>query len=49
VENWKGEAPLVHEPYGYGVKPGELNLAATSGRELWSLGQDPGRGPNRPL
>jgi cytochrome c oxidase subunit 1 len=20
VENWLGEAPLVHEPYGYGQK-----------------------------
>jgi hypothetical protein len=29
----------VHEPYGYGHKPGQLNLDSTSGRELWSLGQ----------
>ena len=24
VENWKGEAPLVAEPYGYGRKPAEV-------------------------
>ena len=38
VENWKGEAPLVTEPYGYGTPAGELPLAATSGSELWKLG-----------
>jgi cytochrome c oxidase subunit 1 len=44
VENWHGEPPLVHEPYGYGVEPGSLSLAATSGRDLWSAG-DPERKP----
>jgi cytochrome c oxidase subunit 1 len=38
VENWIGEPPLVKEPYGYGHEPGELSLAAASGRDLWSLG-----------
>ena len=44
VENWHGEPPLVHEPYGYGVEPGSLSLAATSGREIWAVG-DPERKP----
>ena len=39
VENWIGEAPLVKEPYGYGVPPDELDLTATSGRDLWSSGK----------
>ena len=39
VENWKGEAPLVTEPYGYGVPLDEIDLAATSGRDLWSSGK----------
>ena len=39
VENWIGEAPLVEEPYGYGVPPDELDLTATSGRDLWSSGK----------
>jgi len=39
VENWVGEPPLVHEPYGYGQQPGQLNLDSTSGRELWAVGQ----------
>jgi cytochrome c oxidase subunit 1 len=43
VENWIGEAPLVTEPYGYGLKPGELDLAATSGRQLWSSGKPDNR------
>jgi cytochrome c oxidase subunit 1 len=38
VENWKGEPPLVHEPYGYGIKPGDISLTDTSGRDLWRLG-----------
>ena len=39
VENWKGEAPLVTEPYGYGAPLDEIDLAATSGRDLWSSGK----------
>ena len=39
VENWTGEAPLVKEPYGYGVPADQLDLAATSGRDLWSNGK----------
>ena len=39
VENWEGEAPLVTEPYGYGVPLDEIDLAATSGRDLWSSGK----------
>jgi cytochrome c oxidase subunit 1 len=39
VENWIGEAPLVEEPYGYGVPPDELDLSAASGRDLWSSGK----------
>ena len=39
VENWKGESPLVTEPYGYGVPLDEIDLAATSGRDLWSSGK----------
>jgi cytochrome c oxidase subunit 1 len=38
VENWHGEAPLVHEPYGYGVAPGTLPLADATGEEIWSSG-----------
>ena len=39
MENWIGEAPLVKEPYGYGVSPDEFDLAATSGSDLWSSGK----------
>ena len=39
VENWIGEAPLVEEPYGYGIPADQLDLAATSGRDLWSSGK----------
>jgi cytochrome c oxidase subunit 1 len=39
VENWTGEAPLVEEPYGYGVPLDQLDLNATSGRDLWSSGK----------
>ena len=39
VENWVGEAPLVKEPYGYGIPADQLDLAATSGRDLWSSGK----------
>ena len=35
VENWKGAAPLVHEPYGYGGPPGVMDLNQASGRDLW--------------
>jgi cytochrome c oxidase subunit 1 len=39
VENWVGEAPLVKEPYAYGVPVDEIDLSATSGRDLWSSGK----------
>ncbi|MGB5240032.1 MAG: cytochrome c oxidase subunit I, partial [Prochlorococcaceae cyanobacterium] len=39
VENWKGEAPLVQHPYGYGTPPGQIDLGAATGREIWSSGQ----------
>jgi len=39
VENWKGEAPLVTHPYGYGSAPDAIDLKATSGRDLWSSGR----------
>ena len=39
VENWKGEAPLVEEPYAYGVPADQLDLSSTSGRDLWSSGK----------
>jgi cytochrome c oxidase subunit 1 len=35
VENWKGAAPLVHEPYGYGGPAGVVDLNQASGRDLW--------------
>ena len=35
VENWKGPAPLVHEPYGYGGPPAVVDLNQASGRDLW--------------
>ena len=39
VENWIGEAPLVEEPYGYGIPADQIDLAAASGRDLWSSGK----------
>jgi cytochrome c oxidase subunit 1 len=36
VENWHGEAPLVHEPYGYGTVPGALPVEDATGEELWT-------------
>ena len=33
VENWSGKAPLVTEPYGYGVPEEQLNLEKTSNRD----------------
>ncbi len=39
VENWTGEAPLVEEPYGYGVPVEDFDLTAISGRDLWSSGK----------
>jgi cytochrome c oxidase subunit 1 len=35
VENWKGAAPLVHEPYGYGTEPGLVDLKVATGSDLW--------------
>jgi len=29
----------VEEPYGYGVPAEQLDLAATTGRDLWSSGK----------
>jgi len=39
VENWHGEAPLVQEPYGYGIPEDQIDLEAASGRDLWSSGK----------
>jgi cytochrome c oxidase subunit 1 len=39
VENWKGEAPLVEEPYGYGIPLDQIDLKAASGSDLWSSGK----------
>ena len=39
VENWIGEAPLVEEPYSYGIPADQIDLAAASGRDLWSSGK----------
>jgi cytochrome c oxidase subunit 1 len=36
VENWKGEAPLVKEPYGYGHDPKLIDLGSVTGQQLWS-------------
>ena len=30
VENWSGKAPLVTEPYGYGIPEEQLNLEKTN-------------------
>ena len=35
VENWKGAAPLVHEPYGYGTELGVIDLKVATGSDLW--------------
>jgi cytochrome c oxidase subunit 1 len=35
VENWLGEAPLVKEPYGYGIDPTRLRVDSTSGQDVW--------------
>jgi cytochrome c oxidase subunit 1 len=35
VENWLGEAPLVKEPYGYGIDPARLRVDSTSGLDVW--------------
>ena len=39
VENWKGEAPLVTHPYGYGIPADEIDLSSASGSDLWRGGQ----------
>jgi cytochrome c oxidase subunit 1 len=39
VENWLGEAPLVHEPYGYGTAPGVLPVDAATGSQIWGAGR----------
>ena len=39
MENWKGEAPLVTEPYAYGVKNDKIDLAVASGSQLWGNGR----------
>ncbi len=39
VENWSGKAPLVTEPYGYGVPEEQLNLEKTSNSDLGSKSQ----------
>jgi cytochrome c oxidase subunit 1 len=36
VENWKGEAPLVTHPYGYGETPALLPVDRATGKDLWS-------------
>ena len=39
VENWKGEPPLVANPYAYGTPEGEIDLRSVSGSDLWRNGQ----------
>ena len=39
VENWKGEAPLVANPYAYGTPEDEIDLRSVSGSDLWRNGQ----------
>ena len=41
IENWRHDPPLVSEPYGYGtlVSKNQLNLKATTGRDLWNNGR----------
>lgn len=39
VENWKGEAPLVTNPYAYGTPENEIDLNSVSGSDLWRNGQ----------
>jgi cytochrome c oxidase subunit 1 len=36
VENWKGEAPLVTHPYGYGQTSSPLPVDQATGKDLWS-------------
>ena len=36
VENWKGEAPLVTHPYGYGQTASPLPVDQATGKDLWS-------------
>ena len=36
VENWHGEAPLVTHPYGYGTVPGQIDMEAATGKQLWT-------------
>ena len=35
VENWKGAAPLVQEPYGYGSPVGVMDINQIRGSDLW--------------
>jgi cytochrome c oxidase subunit 1 len=35
VENWKGEAPLVKEPYGYGIDPQKMDLGSVTAQQIW--------------
>ena len=39
VENWRGEAPLVAEPYGYGSPEGSVDVGVMRGSDLWSAGR----------
>ncbi|WP_415409718.1 cytochrome c oxidase subunit I [Synechococcus sp. A10-1-5-9] len=39
VENWKGEPPLVANPYAYGIPEDEIDLRSVSGSDLWRNGQ----------
>ena len=41
IENWTHDPPLVSQPYGYGAPTLEdqLNLEATTGRDLWNNGR----------
>jgi cytochrome c oxidase subunit 1 len=36
VENWRGEAPLVQHPYGYGHAPALLTVDEATGKDLWT-------------
>ena len=39
VENWKGDPPLVTEPYGYGIPADQIDLKDASGSDVWSNGR----------
>ena len=39
VENWRGEAPLVAEPYAYGSPEGSIDVGVMRGSDLWSAGR----------